>query len=160
MAKCVSRLAGHPQPGYESKAKVLDMANKKRNTHPASRWAMSPVLSSSKPAGFPIRRRAAFSSASLFPVCPDRSPNTRTLELAPLSGPGSPFSEIVSDIVPFKSGADCPPPAPAACGQPRNSQGFQKDAVVAANDAATDVVPGLAPDGAAPLVGIARSEER
>jgi len=118
---------------------------------------MSPVLSSSKPAGFPIRRRAPLSSASLFPVCPDRSPNTRTLELAPLSGPGSPFSEIVSDIVPFKSGADCPPPAPASCGQPlRNSQGFQKDAVVAANDAATDVVPGLAPDGAAPLVGIAR----
>src|SRR5438876_4328116 len=133
------------------------MANKKRNTLPVSRWAMSPVLSSSKPAGFPIRRRAPFSSASLFPVCPDRSPNTRTLELAPLSGPGSPLSEIVPDIVPdivpFKSGADCPPPASASCGQPlRNSQDFRKDAAVTVNAAA----PGFAPDGAALLVGIAR----
>ncbi len=114
---------------------------------------MSPVLSSSKPAGFPIRRRAPFSSASLFPVCPDRSPNTRTLELAPLSGPGSPLSEIVPDVVPLKSGADCPPPASASCGQPlRNSQDFRKDAAVTVNAAA----PGFAPDGAALLVGIAR----
>src|SRR5438552_394078 len=100
---------------------------------------MSPVLSSSKPAGFPIRRRAPFSSASLFPVCPDRSPNTRTLELAPLSGPGSPFSEIVSDIVPFKSGADCPPPTPASCGQPlRNSQDFQKYSFASGHEGAPE----------------------
>src|SRR5882724_9867124 len=34
MAKRVSRLTGHLPPGCESKAKVLDKANKKRNTHP------------------------------------------------------------------------------------------------------------------------------
>src|SRR6266446_3645261 len=139
MAKCVSRFTNYLPPGYESKAKVLDMANKKRNTHAVSRWAMSPVLSSTFTAGFPIRRRAPLSSASLFPVCPERSPNTRTQERAPLSGPGS----IVPDIAPYKSSADCPPPTPAPCGDPlRDSQDFRKDAALAA----TDHEPGAAPN--------------
>src|SRR5437773_10548419 len=110
---------------------------------------MSPVLSSTFTAGFPIRRRAPLSSASLFPVCPERGPNTRTQERAPLSGPGS----IVPDIAPYKSSADCPPPTPAPCGDPlRDSQDFRKDAALAA----TDHEPGAAPNGIAPLVGIAR----
>ncbi len=116
---------------------------------------MSPVLSSSnKPAGFPIRRRAPFSSASLFPVCPDHSPNTRTSERAPLHGPGS----IVPDSVSNSGGSDCPPSAiPASCGDSiRRAQDFRKDAVFVAANAATDAVPGAAPDRAAPLVGIAR----
>jgi DNA repair photolyase len=113
---------------------------------------MSPVLSSSKPAGFSIRRRASLSSASLFPICPDRSPNTLAYEPARLSGPGS--------IVPESSQADCPPPAsdcsrsaPAACGDSlRNAQDFRKDAAFVAVDA----VPGAVPVAKAPLVGIAR----
>src|SRR6266481_6549226 len=110
---------------------------------------MSPVLSSSKPAGFPIRRLAPFSSASLFPVCPDHSPNTRTSELAPLHGPGS----IVPDIISNSGGPDCPPSAiPASCGDPlRNLQDFRKDTAFA-----TDAVPGASRNTAAPLVGIAR----
>jgi len=106
---------------------------------------MSPVLSSSKSAGFPIRRRAPFSSASLFPVCPDHSPNTRTSERAPLHGPGS-----IAPDTPNYGGSDCPPSAiPASCGDSlRNAQDFRKDAVLA--------VPGAARNTAAPLVGIAR----
>jgi DNA repair photolyase len=113
---------------------------------------MSPVLSSKLPAGYPIRRRAAFPSASLFPVCSDRSPNPRTSELARLPGSGSAFSRIVPD----NGEADCPPSTPAlpsvlalaSCGQPlRNLQDFPKDAAVA-NDAV--------PDASASLVGIAR----
>jgi DNA repair photolyase len=115
---------------------------------------MSPVLSSSKPAGFPIRRRAPFSSASLFPVCPDHSPKTRTSERAPLHGPGS----IVPDTIPNRGGSDCPPSAiPASCGDSiRSAQDFRKDAVFVAANAATDAAPGAVPDRAAPLVGIAR----
>ncbi len=115
---------------------------------------MSPVLSSSKPAGFPIRRRAPFSSASLFPVCPDHSPKTRTSERALLHGPGS----IVPDSIPNSGGSDCPPSAiPASCGDPlRSVQDFRKGAVFVAAEAATDAVPGAASDRAAPLVGIAR----
>jgi DNA repair photolyase len=106
---------------------------------------MSPVLSSTKPAGFPIRRSAPLSSASLFPVCPDRSPNTRIQELAPLPGPSSPFSANAPD----NGVSDCPPFAPAFCRDPlRNPQDFRKDAAFAA--------PSPAPQGAAPLVGIAR----
>ena len=102
---------------------------------------MSPVLSSTNPAGFPIRRLAPFSSASLFPVCPDRSPNLRAQELAPFPGPGS--------IVPDNGVSDCPPFAPAFCGDPlHNPQDFRKDAALA--------VPGVTPNGVAPLVGIAR----
>lgn len=106
---------------------------------------MSPVLSSSKSAGFPIRRRAPFSSASLFPVCPDHSPNTRTSERAPLHGPGS----IAPDTL-NSGGSDCPPSAiPASRGDSlRNAQDFRKDAVLA--------VPCAARSTAAPLVGIAR----
>jgi DNA repair photolyase len=113
---------------------------------------MSPVLPSSKPAGCSIRRRAPRSSASLFPVCPDRSPSTRTEALAPLSSPGS--------IVPENSQVDCPPPAPVspgsapvACGDSlRNAQDFRQDAAFVAKDA----VPGASLNSAAPLVGIAR----
>jgi DNA repair photolyase len=116
---------------------------------------MSPVLSSTKPAGFPIRRRAPFSSASLFPVCPDHSPNTRTSERAPLHGPGS----IVPDSIANSGGSDCPPftPAllsgaaiPALGGHPlRHARDFRKDAAFAA-------APGASLNSAAPLVGIAR----
>ena len=105
---------------------------------------MSPVLSSSITTGFPIRPRAPLPSASLFPVGPDRSPNTRTDALAPLSGPGSVFPDITTNI----GAAECPPLAPtlpALCGDPlRNPQDFRKDTAVA--------VPGAS----APLVGIAR----
>lgn len=102
---------------------------------------MSPVLSSTIPAGFPIRRSAPFSSASLFPVYPDRSPNTRTQGLAPLPGPGN--------VVPDNGVSDCPPFAPAFCEDPlRNPQDFRKDAALA--------VSGSVPHSAAPLVGIAR----
>src|SRR5437868_2738941 len=102
---------------------------------------MSPVLSSNSATGFPVRR-APFTPATLFPVCPDRSPNTRIQELAPLSGPSS--------AVPDNRNADCPPRAPASCGQPlRNSQDLRRDAVFVANAEA-----GTAPNGAAPLVGI------
>jgi DNA repair photolyase len=115
---------------------------------------MSPVLSSSKPAGFPIRRRAPFASASLFPVCPDHSPKTRTSERAPLDGSGS----IVPDSIANSGGSDCPPSAiPASCGDSiRSAQDFRKDAVFVAADAATEAVPGAARNRAAPLVGIAR----
>jgi DNA repair photolyase len=110
---------------------------------------MSPVLSSSKPAGFPIRRRAPFSSASLFPVCPDHSPNTRTSERAPLHSPGS----IVLDSISNSGGSDCPPSAiPASCGASlRNAQDFRKDTAFV-----TDAAPGAARNTTAPLVGIAR----
>src|SRR4030095_1854064 len=111
---------------------------------------MSPVFCSHSTAGFSIRRRATFSSASLFPACPDRSPNTRTQELAPLPVPGS----IVPDVVRGKGGADCPPPAGPDRGASaprggalRSEQDFRKDAAA---------VPGPVPDGRAPLVGIAR----
>ena len=50
---------------------------------------MSPVLSSNTAAGFPIRRSTPFSSASLFPDCPDRSPNKRASALAPRKVSGS-----------------------------------------------------------------------
>jgi len=105
---------------------------------------MSPVfrsLPSPTPTSFAARRRARPSSALLFPVSPERSPNQRAEELAPLSGPGSSALET-------KDGADCPPLVPvgrdeAGCGTPD----FQKAAV-----ALTDAGEG-AP---APLVGIAR----
>jgi len=42
----------------ETIAKVLDKANKKRNTLPVSRWAMSPVHS--------FRRRASVSGGAAF----------------------------------------------------------------------------------------------
>jgi DNA repair photolyase len=106
---------------------------------------MSPVFSAKSTAGFPIRRRAPFSSASLFPACPDRSPNTRTEELAPLQGPGS----IVPEIVLQRGGTDCPPSPSGPCGDPlRRAQDTRKDAVFVTTDAI--------PDGVAPLVGIAR----
>src|SRR5258708_29004323 len=135
---------------------------------------MSPVLYSTIPAGFPIRRSAAKSSVSsvfvsknpetstsLFPICPDRSPNTRTEALAPLSGPGSNFSdsgfastnhETLPETADPDSSADCPPPGPASCGDSLRIEDLRKDAVFAVADA----VPGAATQTAAPLVGIAR----
>src|SRR5258708_13821868 len=102
---------------------------------------MSAVLYLSNRAGFSISRLAPLSSAYLFPVCPDRSPNTRTQELAPLPGSGN--------VVPDNGVSDCPPFAPAFCGDAlRNPQDFRKDAALA--------VPCVAPNGVAPLVGIAR----
>jgi DNA repair photolyase len=104
---------------------------------------MSPVFRSfpsPTTTGFAARRRARPSSALLFPVSPERSPNQRAEELAPLSGPGSSALE--------KSGTDCPPAAPVSRDEPAcDAPDFQKAAV-----ALTDAVEG-AP---APLVGIAR----
>jgi len=103
---------------------------------------MFPVTSSNLAAGYPIRRRAPFSSASLFPVSPGRnSPNHRPSELAQLSGSGS--------VVAENRHSDCPPSvSPAACGQDvHTSQGFRKDTAVS-----HDAVP----DGSPSLVGIAR----
>ncbi len=122
---------------------------------------MSPVLHSTTPAGFPIRRSAPTSSASLFPICPDRSPNTRTEALAPLSGPGSNFSdsgfastnpETLPETADRDGSADCPPPGRASCGDSLRIEDFRKDAAYAVADA----VPGAAGQTAAPLVGIAR----
>jgi DNA repair photolyase len=101
---------------------------------------MSPVLSSISTAGFPIRRPAARSSASLFPDGPDRSPNTRTQGLAPFLGPDS--------IVPDNGGSDCPASLPSSCGDPLRIEDFRKDTAFAEQ--------GAARNNAAPLVGIAR----
>ena len=109
---------------------------------------MSPVFRSfpsPTTAGFTVRRRARTSSALLFPVSPERSPNQRTEELAPLSGPGSSVLEKVA--------ADCPPLAPVAGGETcRDVPDFQKAAV------RSDAVPAPACDeqARASLVGIAR----
>jgi DNA repair photolyase len=99
---------------------------------------MSPVLSS-QAAGFPIRRSAPFSSASLFPICP----KPQTHELAPLDGPGSIVPEVIRNTGGAPSGR-----LPSSCGDALRLQDFRNDAAFAAKDA----VPG-AP---APLVGIAR----
>ena len=110
---------------------------------------MSPVFRSfpsPTTTGFAARRRARISSALLFPVSPERSPNQRTEELAPLSGPGSGVLDKVE--------ADCPPLTPARGGEIcRDVPDFQK----AAADA-PDAVPALTCDeqASAPLVGIAR----
>ena len=104
---------------------------------------MSPVsssLPSPTAAGFRARRRARPSSALLFPVCPERSPNQRSEELAPPFGPGSSALD---------TGTDCPPAPPTTCGGPlRPASDFQK--------AAASAVPDAAKGAAAPLVGIAR----
>jgi DNA repair photolyase len=121
---------------------------------------MSPVFRSypsPTSAGLAARRRAPTSSALLFPVSPESSPNQRTEELAPLSGPGSSVLEQVKSgfaaASPENRQADCPPPAPvtrgnASCCTPD----FQKAAV------RSDAVPAPACDeqATAPLVGIAR----
>jgi DNA repair photolyase len=105
---------------------------------------MSPVLPSSKTAGFASRRHAPFSSPSLFPVCSDHSPGTRTNELAPFNGPGS--------IVPERH-------TRSSCGDPLRIEDFRNDAALVAQHA----VPGATRDAKhqalrdhAPLVGIAR----
>jgi len=98
-------------------------------------------------SGFAARRRARTSSALLFPVSPENSPNRRTEELAPLSSPGSSVLEEKQERV-----ADCPPPTPEGGEACCNLSDFQKAAV------ASDVVPAPACDEqvSAPLVGIAR----
>ena len=105
--------------------------------------APSPI----KPEGFSTRRSAAVTSALLFPVSPDRSPNTRTEALALLDGPGSVFPAII----PMQERADCPPRLSGSCGEMSRGEDFRKDAA-----AVEDAVPGAARDTAAPLVGIAR----
>jgi DNA repair photolyase len=104
---------------------------------------MSPVFRSfpsPTTTGFAARRRARPSSALLFPVSPECSPNQRAEELAPLSGPGSSALD--------NSGADCPPTAPVLGGDvSREAPDFQKAAVA---------VPEAVPGAPAPLVGIAR----
>jgi len=113
---------------------------------------MSPVFRSfpsPTATGFTARRRARTSSALLFPVSPENSPNQRTGELAPLSGPGSSVLEEKQ-----VSAADCPPPAPVTGGEfCRPAPDFQKATV-----AVPDVGPAPTCDEQvpAPLVGIAR----
>jgi DNA repair photolyase len=116
---------------------------------------MSPVFRSfptPTTTGFAAHRRARLSSALLFPVSPERSPNQQAEELAPLSGLGSSALDSVrSGFVnanPETRKADCPPPAPldrdeASCDAPD----FQKTAVA---------VPDAVEGAPAPLVGIAR----
>src|SRR5260221_9213848 len=100
---------------------------------------MSPVLHSTTPAGFPIRRAAPLSSDTLFPICPDRSPNTRTEEVAPLCGPGSNFSdsgfastnpETLPETADRDGSADCPLPGRASGGDSLRIEDFRKDAVL------------------------------
>lgn len=111
---------------------------------------MSPVFRSfpsPTTTGFAARRRAPISSSLLFPVSPENSPNQRTEELAPLSGPGS-------GVLEEKSLADCPPLVPEDRGNiRRDDSDFQKAAVHA-----PDAVRASACDeqATAPLVGIAR----
>jgi DNA repair photolyase len=122
---------------------------------------MSPVLRS-----FPsptasdraARRRARTSSAFLFPVSPEHSPNQRTEELAPLSAPGSgvlDFSKAgFRSTDPESREADCPPLAPAGSGDLcRHTPDFQKAAVDTPEATPAPVCDKRA---AAPLVGIAR----
>lgn len=110
---------------------------------------MSPVFRSfpsPTASGFTARRRAQTSSAFLFPVCPERSPNQRTEELAPPSGPGSSVLE--------RSQADCPPPVPASAAEVnRRTPDFQKAAVDAPDAGSAPACDEQVP---APLVGIAR----
>ena len=123
---------------------------------------MSPVfrsIPSPTTTGFAARRRARPSSSLLFPVSPENSPNQRTEELAPLSGPGS----VVLEENEYNSGSasanpetrvvDCPSPISGGSGvRCRDLPDFQKAAV------ASDAVPAHACDeqAPAPLVGIAR----
>ena len=140
---------------------------------------MSPVLSSNTAAGFPIRRSTPFSSASLFPDCPDRSPNKRASALAPRKVSGSKglfykplerpvvltnpdletgSGSIVPETIRNTGGADCPfaptslsGPLPSSCGDTLRSEDFRKDAVFS-----DDARQGAAANHPAPLVGIAR----
>src|SRR6266480_1550422 len=96
----------------EEKAKiVLDLANKKRNTAGASRWAMSPVHSPSAPS-FRIRRRnASPTTVGLFPECPDA---TSPMKMASdcLTGGREMVGAPVADQRGSNSNqatADCPP---------------------------------------------------
>jgi len=121
---------------------------------------MSPVFRSNPSptaTGFAARRRARTTSVSsgfastnpetlalLFPASPENSPNQRTEELAPLSGPGSSVLE--------ERGADCPPSTPDKSGEVcRDLADFQKAVAADAVQAST-----CDEQAAAPLVGIAR----
>jgi DNA repair photolyase len=122
---------------------------------------MSPVFRSfpsPTASGFTARRRARTSSAFLFPVSPERSPNQRTEELAPLSAPGSGVLDFSrSGFVathPETRAADCPPLAPAGSGEIcRDTPDFQKAAVDTPEAAPA---PACDEQASAPLVGIAR----
>ena len=134
---------------------------------------MSPVFRSNPSptaTGFAARRRARTTSVSsgfastnpetlalLFPASPENSPNQRTEELAPLSGPGSGVLEQFKPgfvaANPENRQADCPPPAPVTRGDvSRSTPDFQKAAV------RSDAVPAPAcgEQAPVPLVGIAR----
>src|ERR1700732_779580 len=92
------------------------MANKKRNTLSAVRWAMSPVLSNLTPR-VPDRRRPA-QQTTLFPVyVTEEGPKARTgSDLAPIgTGPGGSISGCPS--------SDCPPALPEDyCARPDESR--------------------------------------
>src|SRR5260370_31474666 len=97
------------------------MANKKRNTPFAVRWAMSPVLSKTVP-GAPVRQRLA-QQTTLFPAFSDASgPKARTgSDLAPIvTGPGGCISGSPSP--------DCPPALPEEHAAPRHDQSPPQDA--------------------------------
>src|SRR5947208_5720496 len=105
------------------------MANKKRNTPTAARWAMSPVSFTAPDVH--IRRRPVGQSV-LFPSCPQGHGSTVRTGCGPApaaTGPG--------DSNPGCPTADCPPPFSAAYGAPRRDVRRTRDA-------------------AATLVGIAR----
>src|SRR5262249_37313821 len=111
---------------------LLDIANKKRNTQQATRWAMSPVLTNPAP-GFSDRRRPATPTAArLFPDGPEvHSPKTAAGEPAPLyAGPSGERSQAGT--------ADCPLPVAGTAERPSSSPA------------------GMSPGAKAPLVGIAR----
>src|SRR5260370_19814990 len=114
------------------------MANKKRNTHFAVRWAMSPVLSKTVP-GAPVRQRLA-QQTTLFPAFSDASgPKARTgSDLAPIvTGPGGCISGCPSP--------DCPPALPEEHGAPRHAESRTRDAAARCGA-----------EQSPPLVGIAR----
>src|ERR1051326_3304062 len=117
---------------------MLDMANKKRNTSVAVRWAMSPNPSK-LPQG--IRsQRLRVEQAPLFPASSDVvGPKARTeSDLAPIMA-GS------SGSIPGCPTPDCPPAYPAEADAPRQQFGWTR--ATAASCGAED---------SAPLVGIAR----
>src|ERR1700738_4733522 len=120
------------------------MANKKRNTSAAVRWAMSPVLSNLT-RGVPDRRRPA-QQTTLFPVyVTEEGPKARTgSDLAPIvTGPGGSIWVCPSP--------DPPPALPEGHGA-RHDQSRTRDAAARCGVEGTRLSWG-APT---PLVGIAR----
>src|SRR5262245_12935452 len=162
MGEGKARLGGKRKDPWRRKDEIaLDRAKERRNTRAVSRWAMSPVFRSfpsPTTSGFTARRRARTSSAFLFPVSPERSPNQRTEELAPLSAPGSGVLDFSRSVFaatnPETREADCPPLAPDGSGEIcRGLPDFQKAAVDTPEAAPA---PTCDEQASAPLVGIAR----